>query len=117
MSEFNKWKKIILLVSLLQNILFPIITAYIPTIYINTKINFIFLGLFFSIIFLAGTVIILDDFEGFREKLNNSSLINLPTPEYTEGMFHWLGNITINPLVFYGLIMEFLFCNLAYIIW
>jgi hypothetical protein len=44
-------------------------------------------------------------------------LINLPTPEYTEGMFHWLGNITINPLVFYGLIMEFLFCNLAYIIW
>jgi hypothetical protein len=117
MNKYKRWKTLIQIIFITQILLFPILFAYIPTLYINTNINFIIVGMISSCIISISTTLILDDLEGLMDILCNSSLISLPTPELTQGVFHWLGEVGINPVILYALIFEFLLSNLVYFMW
>ena len=112
-----QWKFLILVSEITQIIFFPIIFSYLPSLYIDTAINYIIVGLIFSVIICVSIPFIIGDLEGLLEILNNITLISLPTPSFTQGVFYWLGEIGINPLVLYALIFEFIVCHLIYFIW
>jgi hypothetical protein len=122
MKEFRKWKLAIMLVLILQNMVFPLIIAYIPLLYLNSKLSFfpfgVIIALSFSFLsyFIIGILLDNDD-DKFIEKLNNNSLVSLPTPVIERGIFYWLGDINLNPVVLYALVIEFGIFNLIYWIW
>jgi len=122
MKEFRKWQLLIKLVLIFQNIFFPLIIAYIPIFYLSSKLTFfpygLIIALFFSFLSFFFVGILLDnDCEKFIDKLNDNSLVYLPTPAIERGVFYWLGHIHLNPVVLYTLIIEFGVFNLIYWIW
>ncbi len=122
MKEFRKWELVIKLVLIFQNMFFPLIIAYTPLLYLNSKLSFFPIGVIIalSFSFLAYFIIgiLLDnDHDKFIDKLNDNSLVSLPTPSIHRGIFCWLGDTHLNPVVLYALIIEFSIFNLIYWIW
>jgi hypothetical protein len=122
MTELIKWKLVIKLVLMFQNIIFPLIIAYIPLFYLNSNLSFfpfgVIIALSFSYLsyFIIGTLLESHN-DQFMDKLNDNSLVSLPTPAIERGVFYWLGDIHLNPVALYVLIVEFGIFNLIYWIW